>query len=156
MSSFSKHVGVQRLAIALSVVGVIAGSVWEYENSPIMLNWWAYRWVRTQQAARPGSRLVRQKDGSVILVRTVPAVHRAATPPEPESDLGEGWTSPPVGGSRAVDVPAHDEEIGEAGVFHVSGAGDDLVALMAVLLAGLAPFLLVHATAWVVHGFRKP
>ena len=89
-------------------------------------------------------------------MRTVPAVHRAATPPEPESDLGEGWTSVPVGGSRAVDVPAHDEEIREAGVFHVSGAGDYLVALMAVLLAGLARFLPVHATAWVVHGFRKP
>lgn len=156
MSFFSSNAGVRRLAIALSVVGAIAGSLWEYENSPIMPNWWAYRWVRSQQAARPGSRLVEQKDGSVVLVRTVPAFHRAATAPEPERDLGQGWTAQPLAGSMAEDIPAHDEEITEAGMFHVSGAGDYLAALATVLLAGLTPFLLVHATAWVVHRFRKP
>lgn len=158
MSFFGGNAGVRRLAIALAVAGVITGSVWEYEHSAIMPNWREYGWMRTQQAERPGSRMVAQKDGSVILIRTVPAFHKAATARlVGRMDLGSGWHAIPADGWDAVDIdiPAHDEQVKEAGVYRASDAGDYVGALMAILLAGLSPFLLVHTTAWVIQGFRK-
>jgi hypothetical protein len=126
MPFFSRNAGVRRLAIVLSALGAIAASVWEYKTSPIIPEWRAYRRAETRPAQAP------------------PATQTARP-----SSSAEGWDL------TKFKAGATGEEPPQVGDPRLPGAGDYLGALMILLLGAAVPFALVHATAWVVHGFNS-
>ena len=66
---FSEHLGVQRLAIFLGILGAVVGTVWAINNPYRDLQelWWAHKYVEERQAQYPGSRVASSANEVVLL-----------------------------------------------------------------------------------------